>query len=421
MGRPVLNAPQHTSKVAARTLRKRVHDILELDVSHDPVSSIVNTFIVVLIFLNVVAFSAETVPALQGRYGFYFRLFDAFSVAIFSLEYAYRIWSCVEIPVFRRIAPWRARWRFAVRPMQLIDLFAVLPFYLSFVLPLDLRILRILRIFRFLKLARYSPALQSLGRVLSSERRALIGALLVMIALLLFAATGIYYLERHAQPEIFDSIPSAAWWALATLTTVGYGDVVPITTVGKMFGGLIMIFGLGMFALPIAIIATGFSQQANRHEFVVTWAMVARVPLFAQLDAASVANIMSLLYSRQYEMNSKIFVAGTRAEAMYFIASGEVIVHTSDGDIVLGEGDFFGEMALIEDRPRKHSVMALTKCRLLVLDSDDFTHLAHQEPDISNHIHGVAKARAQAGKASKAGKAPKKAAKAKRVRTAGGV
>lgn len=408
------NAIPHTTAMPKRTLRKRVHDILELDVSHDPMSGVVNTFIVVLIFLNVVAFSAETIPALQERLGSYFRLFDIFSVAIFSLEYGYRLWSCVEIPVFRGLAPWRARLRFAARPMQLIDLFAVLPFYLSFILPLDLRILRILRIFRFLKLARYSPALQSLGRVLSNERRALIGALLVMIALLLFAATGIYYLERHAQPDIFGSIPAAAWWALATLTTVGYGDVVPVTTVGKMFGGLIMIFGLGMFALPIAIIATGFSQQANRHEFVVTWAMVARVPLFGQLDAASVANIMSLLYSRQYEAHSKIFLAGTRAEAMYFIASGEVVVHTNAGDVMLGEGDFFGEMALIEDRLRKFSAVALTKCRLLVLDRDDFVHLAHQEPEISNHIHGVAKARAKAGKASKMAK-PKR----KPVKTAG--
>ena len=380
-----------------RRLRKRVHDVLELDATHDPWSGAINTGLVVLIFLNVVAFSAETVPSLGEAYAGAFEAFNIVSVAIFTVEYVARLWSAIEINVFKGLKPWRARQRFALRPMQLIDLFAILPFYLSFILPLDLRVLRVLRVFRFLKLARYSPALHSLGRVISSERRALVGALLVMIALLLFAATGIYFLERQAQPEIFGSIPAAAWWALATLTTVGYGDVVPVTPLGKLFGGLIMIFGLGMFALPIAIIATGFSQEANRREFVVTWGMVARVPLFAQLDAGSVVEIMGLLYSRQFEAGAKVIVAGARPEAMYFIASGEVAVKTAGGEVILGEGDFFGEMALIEERAHNKNVIARTKCRLLALDRDDFEHLMHREPEIASHIRGVAQARSKAG------------------------
>ena len=128
--------------------------------------------------------------------------------------------------------------------------------------------------------------------------------------MLLFASTFIYFLERDAQPDKFGSIPAAAWWALATLTTVGYGDVVPITPLGKMFGGIVMLVGLGMFALPIAILATGFSQESSRHEFVVTWSMVAWVPLFSTMDVAEVAEITKLLYTRNVAAGATIVHAG---------------------------------------------------------------------------------------------------------------
>ena len=383
-------------------LRRRVHDILELDRNHHPAANFVNGFLVVLICLNVLAFSAETVPVLGERYRSYFYAFNLFSIAVFTVEYAMRIWSSVEIPILREQAPWRARLMFAGAPLQIIDLLVILRFYLSFIIPIDLRFLRILRIFRFLKLARFSPALQSLGRVIANERRALIGALFVMTTLSLFVATGVYFLERNSQPEFFGSVPAAAWWALATLTTVGYGDVVPITPAGKMFGGLIMIFGLAMFALPIAIVAIGFSQEASRRDFVVTWSMVARVPLFAQLDAISVANIMLLLYSRSFEPGSKIVMAGTEAKAMFFISSGEVEVRAGQEQVLPGEGDFFGEMALLEQRRREHTVIALTKCRLLVLEKEDLVQLCHQTPEIYQHIRSVAEARTKGAREGKA-------------------
>ena len=165
---------------------------------------------------------------------------------------------------------------------------------------MDLRVLRVLRLFRLLKLVRYSPALQTLGRVLADEYRALLGALLVILVLLLFASTAMYFLERGAQPDKFGSIPAAAWWALATLTTVGYGDIVPVTPLGKLLGGVVMLLGVGMIALPVAIIATGFSQESSRHQFVVTWSMVARVPLFATMDESEIAEITKLLYTRTF-------------------------------------------------------------------------------------------------------------------------
>lgn len=384
------------------TLRQRVHDILEFGSEHDLIARIVNSALVTLILLNVAAFTAETVPEIGQRYGSSFALFNLVSVAIFTIEYVLRLWSCVELPLLHAMLPWRARAKFAARPLLIIDLIAILPFYLGFLIGIDLRILRVFRLFRFLKLARYSPALVALGRVFANERRALFGALLVMLALLLFASTGIYFLERHAQPEIFGSIPSAAWWALATLTTVGYGDVVPVTAVGRVFGGLIMIFGLGMFALPIGIIATGFSHEANRREFVITWGMVARVPIFAQLDAALVAQIGALLDSRSYQAGEPIIRAGDEADAMFFIASGEVAVDADEGQVRLGEGDFFGEMALLYRRQREHNVTAVTKCRVLVLDKTDFKRLCHSEPELLSHIRSVAESRLKAAKTKSA-------------------
>jgi voltage-gated potassium channel len=159
---------------------------------------VINAFIILLIFLNAIAFAAETVEELDSRYAVEFEAFNVFSVIVFTVEYALRVWSAVDIPMLSRLPHWRARLRFATRPIMLIDLFAFLPWYLHWVFPMDLRILRVFRLFRLLKLVRYSPALQTLGRVLADEYRALLGALLVILVLLLFASTAMYFLEREA-------------------------------------------------------------------------------------------------------------------------------------------------------------------------------------------------------------------------------
>jgi voltage-gated potassium channel len=295
-----------------RRWRRQVHDILEVGGDAHPAGRAVNAFIITLIFLNAIAFAAETVDHVADRYGAYLDAFNVFSVMVFSIEYVLRIWSAVEIPMLSRMPHWRARLRFAARPIMIIDLLAVLPWYLQPFFSVDLRSLRVFRLFRLLKLVRYSPALQTLGRVLADEYRALLGALLVLLILLLFASTTIYFLEREAQPDKFGSVPAAAWWALATLTTVGYGDVVPVTPLGKVVGGIVMLLGVGMVALPVAIIATGFSQESNRHQFVVTWSMVARVPLFASMDESEIAEICKLLYTRTYSPGVPIVRTGGR-------------------------------------------------------------------------------------------------------------
>ena len=299
---------------ALMKIRRRVYEILELGRGEDRLSIIVENALILLIILNVVAFTLETVPAIDAAYGDLLFVFEVFSVAVFTIEYGLRLWSAVEVPFLQRCTPFEARVRFARRPFMIIDLLAILPFYLSLILALDLRVLRMLRLFRIFKLARYSPALHTLLRVIVNEHRALVGALLLMVTILLFSATGIHLIERHAQPEKFGSIPDAAWWAIATLTTVGYGDVSPVTPLGKMFGSIVMLIGLGMFALPIAILSTGFAQEVGRRDFVVTWSMLARIPLFAELDARSVADLMPYLHAHNYPIHWEVIAEGSEGE-----------------------------------------------------------------------------------------------------------
>jgi voltage-gated potassium channel len=399
-------------KTVWRSWRLKVHDILEVGGDAHPAGRVINAFLVVLIIANGIAFTAETVDSVYVRWGRQLDAFNTFSVVVFSIEYVLRLWSSVEIPLLHRLPHWRARLKFAMRPMMIIDLFAILPWYLYQIVPVDLRVLRVLRLFRLLKLVRYSPALQTLKRVVAHEWRALLGALLLMMMALLFAATTIYFLERDAQPQTFGSIPASAWWALETLTTVGYGDVTPATPLGKMFGGVVMLFGLCMFALPVAIIATGFSQEAARHEFVVTWSMVARVPLFSSLDAAEVAEVTKLLYTKMFKAGASIVTAGEPGGAMYLIGSGEATVCAVPGrPIKLRDGDFFGEMALLERRRHKHDVVADTPCRVYVLDGEGLARLSHGHPEIVEHIKAVAKERTRENQATARQAAPPRKSK----------
>ncbi len=389
-----------TATTVWRHWRREVHDVLEVGGDTHPMGRVVNAFIILLIILNAIAFAADTVPELADRYADEFEAFNVFSVIVFTIEYGLRLWSAVDIPMLSRLPHWRARLRFALRPIMIIDLLAFLPWYLHWVYPMDLRILRVFRLFRLLKLVRYSPALQTLGRVIADEYRALLGALLVILVLLLFASTAMYFLEREAQPDKFGSIPAAAWWALATLTTVGYGDVVPITPFGKLLGGVVMLLGVGMIALPVAIIATGFSQESNRHQFVVTWSMVARVPLFATMSESEIAEITKLLYTRNYLPGVPIVHTGDAGDAMFIIASGEAVAAVARGKhALLKEGDFFGEMALLERRRHKHDVVARTRCRVYVLDSQALARLARRHPEIMHRIRKIAETRTLADEA----------------------
>ncbi|KKO45367.1 Ion transport protein [Arsukibacterium ikkense] len=226
----------------------------------------VDTLLILLIGLNVIALVLHSIEAIEQVYYQHFIYFELLSIAIFTVEYAARIWSCVDTPYYQQQAGsnMQKRLHYIRSPLAIIDLLAILPFYLGFFIQTDLRYLRVFRLLRVFKLSRYSRAMQLLLNVFKEERYSLFAAFSVLFIIMLVAACAMYTLEKDIQPEHFSSIPQAMWWSLVTLTTVGYGDVTPVTGLGRLFGGLITIVGIGMVALPAGILASGFSEQLSR-------------------------------------------------------------------------------------------------------------------------------------------------------------
>lgn len=214
--------------------------------------------LVTLILANVMAVIFETVDTFYTRWQVYFDLFEAISLSLFCVEYCARLWSVPEAPETRS----RLSWFFS--PGALIDLLAILPALLVFFIPLDLRIVRVMRVLRLLKLTRYSTATRLLLNVLEEEADTLMACISILAIMLILSASGAWLVEHKAQPEAFGSIPAAMWWAVATLTTVGYGDVVPITVAGKVFGSFITVIGIGMAALPAGVLASGLTDQLRQ-------------------------------------------------------------------------------------------------------------------------------------------------------------
>ncbi len=248
------------------TTRKRLAEILQPYRIRDKASNYVDVFLISLIFLNVLDVIMESVSEFHSAYETQLLWFEVFSIAVFSVEYLLRIWTCVDLDAHDTRPHWRQRLAYFFSPMALIDLLAILPFFLSLFISIDLRFLRVLRILRIFKLTRYSTAMQLILNVFREEQNSFIAAFSMLLTLLIIAASGIYLIEHDVQPDEFGSIPQAMWWAMATLTTVGYGDVTPITNGGKFFGGLITIISMGMVALPTGILASGFNVQMHRRE-----------------------------------------------------------------------------------------------------------------------------------------------------------
>jgi len=217
-----------------------------------------------LIILNVAAVVLETEPSVHRGHEEAFAWFETFSVVVFTIEYLLRVITCTGEEEFRGAL--LGRLKFISRPLSLVDLLAILPFYLP-LLPVDLRVLRLFRFARFLrvlKLGRYSESMHTLRDVLRSKRSDLGVALSAIAILLLIASSLMYYVEHAAQPETFSSIPASMWWGVVTLTTVGYGDVYPVTGLGKVLASVIALCSVGLFALPAGILASGFGEEMRR-------------------------------------------------------------------------------------------------------------------------------------------------------------
>ena len=246
-------------------LRHRIFVLLEPDeTGNDPLSRAVDIGLMTLILLNVVVVILATVEGIRSTIPLAFDLFDRFSLAVFSIEYVLRIWACVEDP--RYDDPIRGRLRYVITPMALVDLIAIAPLFFPFA-GTDLRsvrALRLLRMLRVFKFSRYSRGVAVMLEVLKKRREELVAALGMLVTLLIVASTVVYYAERNAQPDKFSSIPVSMWWGIATLTTVGYGDITPVTLLGRVFGSLVAVGGLLLVALPTGIVGAGFVAEFEK-------------------------------------------------------------------------------------------------------------------------------------------------------------
>ncbi|KQG45296.1 ion transporter [Acinetobacter pittii] len=247
---------------AWKGLRKFFYNNLHNHDSETTVSKCINYFLVILIIGNVAAVLLETVNDLYSSYRIWFDYFENISIAIFSIEYLLRVWSVADRDTTQ--SAWKTRLNWMKSGEAIIDLMAILPAYLNFFVRIDLRMLRILRLLRLLKLTRYFVSLQILLCVIKREKGSFQAVIFILIIMIIMTASGIYVVENKAQPEAFSSIPQSMWWAVVTLTTVGYGDVTPVTSLGKLLGALITILGVGIAALPAGILASGLANELNQ-------------------------------------------------------------------------------------------------------------------------------------------------------------
>lgn len=246
------------------TLRRRIYLTLEPTEKGGILERVFELLLIAIIVLNIIAIVCESIKDFHQQYEHFFHKFEVFSVIFFTLEYACRVYSIVENKRYEN--PVTGRLKFMGTPMAVIDLMAFVPFYLTF-LPLDLRFLRIFRLmglFRMFKVARYMHALSMFKKVLYDRREQLVLSIIFILFILVIISTTMYYVEREAQPDKFTSIPATMWWGIATLTTVGYGDMVPITGLGRVLGGVFAITGVGLLALPAGILSSGFFEMMHR-------------------------------------------------------------------------------------------------------------------------------------------------------------
>jgi voltage-gated potassium channel len=249
-------------------MRRRIHEILTTPRADDVLGRTINFALLLLIAANVVSSVIETDAGIRRQAPEFFYVFERVSVAVFTVEYLVRLWACTADPRFRR--PFAGRLRMAMRPMALVDLFAIAPFYVELLYPgtLDLRflrVLRLLRVFRLLRIRRVADAFGAITRVIASKRVELGITLAVVIVAMLLAAGAIFAAERAEPGTTFTSIPRAMWWSIVTITTIGYGDMVPVTAIGKVIGGFVGFVGICAIALPVGILSSGFVEEINRH------------------------------------------------------------------------------------------------------------------------------------------------------------
>jgi voltage-gated potassium channel len=309
------------------------------------------------------------------------------------------LWACLAFFVLE----WAIRLRHALRAgchwayifsfRGIVDAVSALAIPIAFAAGANPKSAWLLGMFWTLKVVPGVRGLRQLQRVLVLETRPLLSVLVIFLMVLFMASVAEFYLEHDVQPVAFGSVPAALWWAVATLTTTGYGDVVPITPLGRIVAAAVMICGLGVFGLWTGILATAFAAETRRDNFLRTWESVSKVPFFASLGPAAIADVTHMLRTIDLPARTTIIRKGQAGDCMYFIASGEVEVDLPGKTVALGEGAFFGEMALLGNNLRSANITTTRVSQLLVLDLVDFRLLMARHPDLAETIDAEAKRR----------------------------
>jgi voltage-gated potassium channel len=314
---------------------------------------------------------------------------------VFFGEYVVRLWAAPESIRFAGVSDGMARLRWALSANGLIGLLAIFP-----VLAISFNSMQanheaapVFCVFWILKLSVHAPAMTTLARVIANERATLASVVIIFVMVLVTAAVMTHMLEREAQPKAFGNIPQALWWAVVTLTTTGYGDVVPLTVGGRMVGSIVMVSGIVVLALLTGILATGFAEEERRREYLRVWDQVTRVPMFAELGTVTLSEIVSKLRVRHYPPRIVVVRRDEPGDSMFFISEGEVEVRAPRGPIPLQQGGFFGEMALLDRLPRSATVVTTQPTTLLVLYASDFYEVAANIPSLVEAVEREAQRR----------------------------
>lgn len=356
-----------------------------------------------LVCAGIAVTVATTVPSIREGYENPLDIVFLAIAAFFAVEFVLRLYSRPEAPGGEHRGATKARLAWLFSFMGLVDFLGAMPGIFDLIGNHDARLFSFIWIFKFI---RYSPGLAILGRVFRNARHTMLSVLLGFVIVLLAAASLEYLLERNSDPVGFGSIPKTLWWAIVTLTTTGYGDVVPQTLPGRMLAGLVMMSGILVFALWAGILASNYADETRRSEFLRTWDLVAKVPFFHSLGAAVIAEVARTLRPREYPAGSVIVRRGETGDCMYFVVDGEVEIEVKPNSVFLGPGSFFGEAALLTGDPRNASVYAARACTLLSLDIVDFRELLGHQPELARVINEEAERRLARNAATSAPRVP---------------
>jgi voltage-gated potassium channel len=304
--------------------------------------------------------------------------------AYFAFEWAVRL---------RHAAQSQRSWAYALSGRGLVDAVGAIAIPLAIIGGAEPKTAWLLAVLWVLKVVPGIPGLRQLRRVLVQESGPLLSVLVIFLMVLFLASVAVHFLERDVQPATFGSVPATMWWAVVTLTTVGYGDVVPVTALGRIVAAMVMICGLGVFGLWTGILATGFAAETRRDNFLKTWDSVSKVPFFAALGPSAIADVTHMLRTMDLPPRTMIIRKGQTGDCMYFIAAGEVEVDLPGKKVQLSEGAFFGEMALLGNNLRSANITTTRLSKLLVLDLVDFRLLMARHPDLAETIDAEAKRR----------------------------